>query len=407
MLSAFVSVKVVSVIIGPSGVALLGQLSNFTSIILSFASGGINSGVTKYIAANSDNEEKIKDLIGTAFRITLFLSFIIGTILISFSSYFSNYVLLSDTYKYVFQIFGLTLFLYSTNALLLSIVNGFKKYNLFVKISIFSSVFGLLISLLLVSFWGINGSLINVVTSQSLLCIINFIVLISEKCSWLSFNYLFAKFKLEIAKKYFRFTVMTLVSALTIPVSQLIIRSYLIKSFTMKTTGLWEGLNRLSLMYLLIITSSFGVYYLPKLSEISEPNELKKEIHNAFKVIIPFLSIILPLIYLSRNLIIKLLFSPDFYEMSELFSWQLIGDFLKVSSWLIAYVITAKAMTFLYIITEICTSLLNIFLVFIFCRFFGFTGVVIAYMVNYFIYFLTMFVCVYMQIGRNKKFACI
>ena len=47
MLTGFVSVKVVAVLIGPVGIALLGQLNNFSSILLSISTGGITNGMTK------------------------------------------------------------------------------------------------------------------------------------------------------------------------------------------------------------------------------------------------------------------------------------------------------------------------------------------------------------------------
>ena len=50
MLTGLISVKVVASIIGPSGVALVGQLNNFATIAMSLASGGINNGITKYVA---------------------------------------------------------------------------------------------------------------------------------------------------------------------------------------------------------------------------------------------------------------------------------------------------------------------------------------------------------------------
>ncbi|HEY0897041.1 MAG TPA: oligosaccharide flippase family protein, partial [Sphingobacteriaceae bacterium] len=53
MLTGFISVKIISTLIGPAGVALLGQLTNFSTIFLTFSNGGINNGVTKYIAEYS------------------------------------------------------------------------------------------------------------------------------------------------------------------------------------------------------------------------------------------------------------------------------------------------------------------------------------------------------------------
>ena len=61
MLTGLISVKVVASIIGPSGVALVGQLNNFATIAMSLASGGINNGITKYVAEYKEDKERIKD----------------------------------------------------------------------------------------------------------------------------------------------------------------------------------------------------------------------------------------------------------------------------------------------------------------------------------------------------------
>src|ERR1700722_12621069 len=74
MLTGFVSVKVVAAIIGPVGVALLGQLNNFTQIFLSISNGGINAGVTKYTSEFSDSEKDYILYLGTGFWITVVLS---------------------------------------------------------------------------------------------------------------------------------------------------------------------------------------------------------------------------------------------------------------------------------------------------------------------------------------------
>lgn len=398
LLTGFVSVKVVSVLIGPPGIALVGQLNNFNSIIMSFASGGVNSGVTKYIASSQSKTNDSKKLIGTAVKITFFFSTVLSVFLIAFSKYLSKTILLDSKYAFVFIVFGITLILYSTNALLLSIVNGFKQYRLYVKISVASSITGLLISLFLVYFFGINGALLNVVTNQSFILLINIILLRKNKCSWLTRKYLFNKFDNSVAKKYFKYSLMTLVSALTVPISQLLLRSYLISRFSIQDAGCWEGMNRLSNMYLMIITSSFGVYYLPRLSELSVSKDIKHEIKTAYKVILPVLLVLLPSIYLSRNLIISILFSDQFTQMNQLFFWQLLGDFFKLTSWLIAYLMSAKAMMKLFISTEIIFSVLYVVLSISISSFIGFQGVVVGYFITYVLYMISMYYLVYRKI---------
>ena len=56
--------KVVAVVVGSSGIAMIGQLQNFISITTLISSGGFNQGLTKYIAQNRDDVKSVKEYIG-------------------------------------------------------------------------------------------------------------------------------------------------------------------------------------------------------------------------------------------------------------------------------------------------------------------------------------------------------
>jgi PST family polysaccharide transporter len=399
MIAGFISVKVVAVIIGPSGVALVGQLNNFSVIIMAVATGGITTGVTKYIAQYKDDVETAKSYVSTAVKFILFLSIACGLFLVSSASLLSIKILLDKKYAFVFVVFGVTLIFYTFNTLLLAIINGYKQFNLYVKISIVSSFVGLVFSLLLVIPFGVNGALLNAVTSQSLVFIIALVLGKKANIACLSINFFWNKFNKNKAIQYFRFALMSLVSTFTVPVSQLIIRGYLISHFSLQEAGWWEGINRLSGMYLMIITSSLGVYYLPKLSELTAGTDIKREIKTAYKVIIPCLLVGLPCVYFGRFFIIRLLFSEEFYGMAGLFFGQLVGDFLKISSWLIACLMPAKAMVRFYVISEIAASVLYSVLSIVFSRLIGLQGIVFGYAVNYLIYFIILYRNIYKNIA--------
>src|ERR1700694_3273043 len=89
MLTGLVSVKVVAAIIGPAGIALLGQLNNFSTITLGVSSGGINAGMTKYISEFSASRKKYLLFLGTGFWITIFFSILTSIALIVGAGYFS------------------------------------------------------------------------------------------------------------------------------------------------------------------------------------------------------------------------------------------------------------------------------------------------------------------------------
>ncbi len=388
MLTGMISVKVVAIIIGPSGIALLGQLSNFNNILLGLANGGISTGITKYVAEYKDNDHLLKCYLSNALKITLFCSVIIGLLLISFCKILSEVILLTPDYYYIFIIFGITIILYTLNGLVVAILNGLKLHKKYIIVNISGTILGLLYSVLLVTIFGLPGALINAVTFQSIVFLIT--LWICRKELWLSYSFFCQKFDQLIVQKFLGYSLMTITTLALLPVSQIILRGYVMSEISIADAGLWEGMNRISGMYLTIFTTAFSVYYLPRLSEIKNQSEMRSEIFKCFKLVAPLLIIIGVSIYLLRYFILWFLFTPDFYPMEELFGWQMAGDFFKVSSWMLAYVMVAKAKTKTFIFTEIAFTFSYLAVCFILLRVNGVVGLVQGYMINYILYLLLM-----------------
>ena len=388
MLTGLISVKVVASIIGPAGVALVGQLNNFATMALTLSTGGINSGVTKYIAEYKEDEIWVKDCLSTALRITVVCSLLVGVGLILFHSLLSEIVMLSSDYGYVFVIFGFTILLYALNMGLTSVINGFKEFKKYVEVNIAGSIIGLIFTLSLVLIWELKGALISAITFQSVMLFISLWML--RSMPWLKWEYFKQKLNVDLTKKYFRYSLMAFTSAATLPISQMLLRGYVISEISAVEAGWWEAMNRISNMYLMVITTSFSVYYLPRLSELADKKELRAEIFRSYKIIIPCLIGGLTLIYLLRFVLIRLLFTPEFLPMENLFFYQLLGDFFKISSWILSFLMVAKAMTKWFIFSEIFFVISRVTLGFIFMSINGVVGINQGYCVNYIAYLLAM-----------------
>ena len=384
MLTGFISVKVVAVLIGPTGIALLGQLNNFSTMLMNFACGGINSGVTKYLAEYRTSEVKVKTLLSTALRITVICSVVCSAGMFIFYKWLSRTLLFSDEYGYVFIIFGFTILLYALNMLIASVLNGYMEFRKFVWVNIAGSVFGVLFTLAFVYFGQLAGALVSAVTFQSVMFFVSLWMV--RKMPWVSRDYFRAEFDHDTARKYFRYSLMTLMALGLGPLAQLFLRSYVITHISSIEAGWWEAMNRLSGMYLSVITSAFGVYYLPRLSELKNRNELRHEVFKAYKVILPVLIAGCLFIYFFRFFIIRILFTPDFIPMEHLFKWQLCGDLFKIAGWLLAYIMVAKSMTKIYITTEILFNASYVVLGLVLVRYQGIAGMTLAYFINYIFY---------------------
>lgn len=388
LLAGLVINKAVAIYIGPAGLALIGQFQNFMTLTMTAAQGAINSGVTKYSAEYGKDSHKLPILFSTASKISLTTSVLVGAVTILFSDYISLQFLKTDSYSYIFVILGFSIVLFVFNSLLLSILNGIKEIKTWVTINIIQSLYSLVFTTLLIVFLGIDGALIALVTNQS---VIFFVVL------WKLKNHQIIKlknfkhtFSLVEAKKLSGFAAMAITSAVSVPLSHLFIRNHIGETISWDAAGHWQAIWYISTMYLMVMTTALSTYYLPRLSEISAKAELRKELLSGYKIIMPIVLTMSLSIYLLKDFIIWLLFTKEFAPMRELFMWQLFGDVMKLAAWLLAYLMLAKAMTKIFIVTQIVSSLSFVMLSVFFVNNYGLIGMSYAFALNYTLYFLLM-----------------
>ena len=387
--------KLLAIYVGSAGYAVIGQFQNAITMITGFASGATNTGVTKYTAEYYNDASIQHRVWSTAAYIALIGSLLSAVVIICFSKSLSLWLLKDEAYWSIFFLFALFLIFFVFNALLLAILNGKKEIESYVLANISGSIIGLCITAFLVIYFGLYG--LVALAAQS----INFFVtfFICYRADWFKLSYFFASFDKKIAKDLAKFTLMALTTAICFPLSQVYIRQHLGEHFSWEIAGYWEAMCRLSSAYLLLVTTTLSVYYLPRLSEFNEGAELKKEIFQGYKIILPIVIIIALFIFALKDLIINLLFTEEFQPMRQLFLGQLIGDVLKIGSWILAFFMLSKAMTKAYIITEILFSISFYFVVILLTNRMGFEGVSWAYAINYFIYWIVM----YFIIFRNSR----
>lgn len=389
ILAALIINKAVAIFIGPAGLALIGQFQNFTQITMMAAQGGINQGVTKYTAENNSTNYQLDKLFSTSFVISLVASFIVACLMIYFSKELSLKLLKTEEYAYIFIIFSFTIPFFVINQLLLSILNGLKEVRLFIGINITQSIFSLIFTTIMILYFQLAGVLISLVTNQSIILIILIWRLNNHlRIKLSSFTIAFNKAQ---AINLFKFSVMAITSALCLPLSLLAIREYIGSQLDWEQAGYWQGMWYISSMYLMVVTTTLSVYFLPRFSELDCKKTLFNEMLSGYKVMVPAVIIMAFIIYLLKDIIIKILFTGDFYSMRELFLWQLVGDVVKLCSWLLSYLMLAKAMLKLYLATEIFFTALFLALSFYCVNKFGLVGMSYAYAINYTLYFFTMF----------------
>lgn len=378
--------KFIAVHIGPQGMALIGNLRNFLSAIQSIAIAGLYKGVVKFISQFKTNSAELTKTLSTVFYFGFFTSILLAFICY-YNAEFINDLIFSENYKYTYVIETLSIVLpfYALNMFAFSIMNGFSKYKILLIINIISQVLGLLVTLLLIWQNNIDGALVAIVITPALNLLITLVgiafrqnLMSSLKISEISF---------AILNKMSPYMIMALVSTIALPIVLIIIRNYLIAEIGIKEAGYWTAMTRVSDYYLMFINSLMTLYILPRFAEIKTRREFRKEVFSFYKSIIPVFSVILIIIYFSRSLLINILFTEDFRPVEDLFGYQILGDFVRVLSMVIAYQFLAKKMFAHFIVLEVFLFVIMYFSSIYLIDIFGLRGAVMGHCLSYVLYF--------------------
>ena len=387
-ISTLVINKVVVIFLGPSALLFVGNLKSVLSILQQISGAGIYEGAVKYITG------EYKD------RPTFILQASLSLMLIGFLISIALYFVFSDQLYALLQLgenesnlhpwlacgLVLSLLCFVLHTLMQSFFHGLKSYKIIVRSTLISSLFTLGLSIPLIYYFNTLGLMVSVfIPSVSLL-----LTYLFHFRSALSFGHLLfgTPFRFQIFKPILSFTMMSAVAAMVFPSVLIVIRSLLVEHVGIQLASYWEGYSRLSLFISSLAISSISLYYLPKLVEANTGKGL-------FKVVlwgIKFLAIVampaLIIILLLGSYIIPLLYSSSFLETIFLLKWELLGTFLKLLSFSVSFIMIAKKLTTVFVISELISGLLFLGLSMFLVDKYGVVGASIAFAGTYFIYLL-------------------
>jgi len=392
--------KILAIYVGPSGYATLGQFQNAVQMIITFASGAINTGVIKYTSEYYDDQEEQRKVWATAGVISILGSTLGALLLIIFATPLASLLLADSNLYSIFYWLAAGLVLFVLNALLLAILNGKKEIQLYVIANICGSLLSFALTVFLAIYYGLYGALVALSIYQSVAFFIT--ICLCHKAKWFKVRYLWGTVDKAIIIKLSKFSLMVAVSAACVPLSQILIRNYLSEQYGVDFAGLWEALTRLSGAYMMFITTTLSVYLLPRYSEIKQSIELKNEVIKSLIIVIPVAIVCSSTVFILKEWFVLFLFTKDFLPMTDLVAWQAVGDTLKISSWILGFLLWAKALTAAFIITEIFFSFSLYVITVLLSPVFGEQGVVIAYAINYFLYFLALSVYFYFWFRKSS-----
>lgn len=386
-----ISTSIVAKVLGPSGVALLDNLRNFITSLETISTLGFNNGIVKYVAQHNKNEDELKKIISTVFSTLLGASFLVAVGLFFFSTYW-NTVIFGNEYDFsiVFKVTALTIPLFALNIFLIAIINGLSEFKKVIYINIAGNLLGFGFTILMILKYEINGALLAMALVPAILFVVSWF--------WISKSLDLKKYikkglyDFSVIRNLSEYSLMAFVSAFCLPLIYLKIRTNAFDVIGIENAGNWSAMGRLSSFYMMFISTLLSVYFFPKLSQSQSEKETQSIFFDYYKSVIPMFLIGALLLYFLRDIFITLIYSEQFSVLSDLFLWQLAGDFFKVCSLILGYQFFAKKMTFSFLLTEIFSIAILYFSSNYLMKAYGTEGLVMAHFVTYVIYFFVLLV---------------
>lgn len=393
--SGIVVNKVLSIYLGPSGVALYGQFQSTAAVITGLAHGSIQTGTVKLVSRSKKNGEEIQRILSTSFAMTLTFSVAISVLVFVLSDVLGQFVFGAEKDGYIFKAFSGSILFYSINIYLLSILTGLERVRIFTTINMFLSIVTLASVSLLTYFYELDGAIFALFLSQIIVMIFSiYIVRKTFATSQLSLLDLKEKWSAVVASKLLRFALATFSSGAMVSLSMIILRNIIIEEISLDSAGIWESGRRILVYFNMIFAVPFGLYYFPKFSNSVDAVKVRKLLYESLIFNLPLMLALGAAIVIFKSEMIRLLFSKDFLGLSDFLNYILLAEILRIAGSFIHNIYLSQSMILITILFQLLFFVVFITLSYATISSLGLVGVGLSYLgsamlylVSYIIYF--------------------
>ena len=384
LLAGLVAIKLVAWFAGPEGVGKLGQFMSLMSLLAVLAGGGISAAIVKYVAEYRDDPGRLSRLLSAALCYALCASCLMGFVALLFSPQLALWLLDDAQYAGLIRVLAIAQLGIALVNYILAVINGFMDVRRLAFVQVTGSVIGIAMMVWLARSLHLYGALLALVLSQLAWLAVGLPAW--WRSSYFRRSMLRLRYDREMTRRLAMFSVMTISSALLPPLVNIAVRDRLALQFGWEQVGYWQAVIKVSDAYLLFLTTAINIHYLPRLASTHGRAALLQELRHAYRYLLPAVVVAAAGVYACRGWLTRLLFTPDFASANALYGPQLVGDVIKIASFILSYLMLAKAMTRLFVLSECVFAASYLALVWVFTAHFGLVGAMYAFAMNYLLY---------------------
>lgn len=388
---SIVRTKFIAILLGPSGMGIMGLLQSSLGLIAGFTNFGLETSAVKDIsAANKSKDYRQIGLVVTVIRRLVWITGILGSLSVIFlSSWLSQLTFGNKDYTLAFIWISITLLFSQLSNGQLVILQGLQKLRYLAIANLLGSTLGLFVTIPLYYLWGVDGIVPGIISTSVISLLLSWIY--SRKVKIIS-QKITIKETIGIGRNMMQMGFVISLGGLASILGGYLIQIFISQTGGVAQVGLYVAGYSMIHMYTGIILKGMATDYYPRLSAVADDDRLFKQTINkqteiGLLIIAPLLIIFIVFI----NLIVPLLYSKQFIGINDMLVLAALGMFFRVPGWSLGFVFLAKGESAIYFYLQLLSHILLLVLNIAGYYLWGLTGVGIAMMILYPIYLLVVY----------------
>lgn len=363
---------------GPANFGLLTQIMGVAAIFNTFAGGGITNGLIRNIAA-ARSEIEIRGWLSAGMTINALSSLVLTGIALVLWQFNEGAVFRNPSYAPVFLGIALVQPFVGIGNLILAYFSGIRQIHKYSVINVVANITSLLVLIGLAQVLGLKGAIAGLILSPAL---IGGIALWSLSRDTRDHGVLrFGWDGRQIADLMWYAAAMAC-AVTAAPISQLIIRLRMSESAGWEFVGYWQAVAKLSDSYMLFVGVVLVNHLLPELSRRRDNAHALRSVCRLGAPIVCSFALGATAVYLDREQIIRLVFSPEFSWASTFVLPQLLGDGVRVIALLLHYFFMSRGLIFVVCVNETIPPIATLLFYVVFFPYFGPIAAVYGHVVS-------------------------
>ena len=396
ILCSIIRTKLVAMWIGPVGIGLFGLFNNALEMISTGTNLGIRSSSVRDIsqALGSHDSSLVARMVTVVRKWSMWLGLAGALITLSLAPLLSQLTFGDSTHIWGFVALSIAVLLGALTNGEYAVLQGTAHLKRLASVTLWGTICGLAVSIPLFYLLRERSILPSIIAYAAALAIFAWVfrnrdypaVAVSHRDTF------------DMGKGFVRLGIfMTLGNFATILASYAF-NAWLNVNAGTEQVGFYQAGYTLINKYTGLILTALGMEYYPRLSQVADSRlRLRAFVSQEINVAIAIMAPVVALFILLREVVVWILYTPDFNGILTFVSWGMIGTVLRTASWCLAFTILAKGDGKTYLWTEAASAVINLVLNIVFYRWWGLTGLGIAFLVSYLLYTLIVAVVYFKQ----------